>query len=359
MSPTWFPITLMMAGLAFAGCRSMVDYRAADLPPELRSTALPSPRQIDLTAIARHAISQDRIYPGDILEVSLATGLEEQEPQSWPLRVDVDGSVDVPLVGRVPVAGLELVEAERNIREASIDREIYRRPHVAVVMKQRRTIQVRVVGEVETPGVVQVPAAGSDLLSALVAAGGLTEDAGNEIEIRHPNRAPEGLAQNVVGGEVALASFLDSPESPPRVVRLDLAELQRGEAPADLHVEDGSVVMVRKRQQQSVSIIGLVRRPDNYDLPEDESLRLLDALALAGGPTVSVADKVRVIRHPPDKEDPITIAVSVKRAKRLGKENLVLAPGDIVVVEETPVTMMVETIRGFIRFGFTSAIPGL
>jgi hypothetical protein len=58
-------------------------------------------------------------------------------------------------------------------------------------------------------------------------------------------------------------------------------------------------------------------------------------------------------------ENPVVIAVSVKRAKRLGKENLVLAPGDIVVVEETPITMAVETVRGFIRFGFNSAIPGL
>jgi polysaccharide biosynthesis/export protein len=360
MSPKWFPMTLMIAGLALAGCRSMVDYRAAELPAELRGTALPSPRQIDLTAIARHAIDQDLVYPGDVLEVSLATGLEEKEPQSWPLRVAEDGTVDVPLVGRVPVAGVALVEAERRIREASIDREIYRAPHVAVVMKQRRTIQVRVVGEVESPGVVQLPAAGSDLLSALVAAGGLTKDAGNEIELRHPNTGPQTFAGNAPRAGVALASFVDSPESPPRVVRLDLAELRRGEqGPVDLHVEDGSVVMVRKRQQKSISVIGLVRRPDNYDLPEDDTLRLLDALALAGGPTVSVVDKVRVIRHLPDKEDPITIAVSVKRAKRVGKENLVLAPGDIVVVEETPVTMIVETIRGFIRFGFTSAIPGL
>jgi polysaccharide export outer membrane protein len=359
MSSTWLKLTLAIAGICFAGCRSMVDYQAAELPTELRSLSVPSPRQIDLTAIARQAINQDIVYPGDILEVSLATGLEEQEPQRWPLRVSDKGDIDVPLVGRVRVVGHGLIEAERLIREVSIEREIYRQPHVAVVMKQRRTIQVRVVGEVETPGVVQIPAAGSDLLAALVAAGGLTQEAGTEIEIRHPNSGqPLADHHGMVHG-VTLASFVDSPEDPPRIVRLNLADLRRGDEAVDLSVEDGSVIMVRKRQKHSVSVIGLVRRPDNYELPEDEALRLLDALALAGGPTVSVADKVRVIRHPPEMENPVVIAVSVKRAKRLGKENLVLAPGDIVVVEETPITMAVETVRGFIRFGFNSAIPGL
>jgi hypothetical protein len=36
-----------------------------------------------------------------------------------------------------------------------------------------------------------------------------------------------------------------------------------------------------------------------------------------------------------------------------------LAPGDVVSVEETPLTFTVGTIQSFVRFGFSSAIPGL
>jgi polysaccharide export outer membrane protein len=344
--------------LLICGCRSVADFDAAELPAKLRDLAAASPQRIDLSAIASQAIDQNLIYPGDVLEVTLATGLEERAPQTWPVRVSDAGSIQLPLIGQVQVAGIALTDAEQRIREVSIERGIYRQPHVAVLMLRRKTIAVRVVGAVETPGVYHLPAAGSDLLAALVAAGGLSESAGTLIEMRHPN---EPLSTGMTPGPegVALASFAASPEFPPRIVRIDLAQITRGESTADLHIEDGTVVMVMQRENRSVSVIGLVRRPDNYELPSADSLRLLDALALAGGPTVSVADKVRVIRHPPDEEDPVTIAVSIRGAKRRGKENLVLAPGDIVVVEETPTTVVVETIRGFIRFGFTSAIPGL
>jgi polysaccharide export outer membrane protein len=142
-------------------------------------------------------------------------------------------------------------------------------------------------------------------------------------------------------------------------VRLDLATRSERSAQLDLHVEDGSVVMVREKPEHTVSVIGLVRRPNNYPYPVDERLRVLDAVALAGGLSVSVADKTRVIRQVPDREEPLVIEVSIRKAKREGAENLVLAPGDTVVVEETPATFVVETIRGFIRFGFTSAIPGI
>jgi polysaccharide export outer membrane protein len=264
----------------------------------------------------------------------------------------------LPLVGAVEVAGVSLTEAEQRIREVSIERQIYQRPHVSVLMLKRRTIAVRVVGAVKTPGVYNLTAAGSDLLAALVAAGGLSDEAGTLIEIRHPN-APATSASTAGPDGVALASFSPQQDLPPRTARIDLGEVARGQWPSDLHVEDGTVVMVMERENRSVSVIGLVRRPDSYELPADETLTLLDALALAGGPTVSVADKVRVIRHPEGAEDPVTIAVSIRRAKRRGKENLVLAPGDVVVVEETATTVVVDTIRGFIRFGFTSAIPGL
>ena len=53
-------------------------------------------------------------------------------------------------------------------------------------MQQRQKIVVRVVGAVEKPGVYDLPSAGSDLLSAIVAAGGLADNAGTLVELRHP-----------------------------------------------------------------------------------------------------------------------------------------------------------------------------
>ena len=61
-------------------------------------------------------------------------------------------------------------------------------------LANRRTNRISVVGAVEDPGTYELPVAGSDLLSALVAAGGLADNADRTIEIRLPPPAvPTGF----------------------------------------------------------------------------------------------------------------------------------------------------------------------
>ena len=116
--------------------------------------------------------------------------------------------------------------------------------------------------------------------------------------------------------------------------------------------------MVMPKKTRSISVIGLVNKPGIYELPEDGSkLRILDALALAGDRRLSVADRVRVIRQR-DEGSAATIQVSVKKAGKNQDENILIAAGDTVIVDETPLTVTVSTIRGFLRFGFSSALPG-
>jgi polysaccharide export outer membrane protein len=140
-------------------------------------------------------------------------------------------------------------------------------------------------------------------------------------------------------------------------VRIDLQRTEQMD-PSAFQVADGSTVMVMKRAKRYVHVMGLVRKPDQFELPDDQEVRLLDAIAMANGRTLEVADKVRVIRNVPNRTDPVIVEVSVKEAKRDSTANIRLAPGDVVSVEETPTTLVVGTIREFVRFGFTSAIPG-
>ncbi len=146
--------------------------------------------------------------------------------------------------------------------------------------------------------------------------------------------------------------------APPRSVRIDLQQVHQMH-PGSFQVADGSTVMVMKRTKRYVHVIGLVRKPDQFEMPEDQELRLLDAIAKANGRTLEIADKVRVTRIVPNRPEPVVIEASVSEAKRSAGSNIRLAPGDIVSVEETPVTMVVGTIRDFVRFGFTAGIPGL
>jgi polysaccharide export outer membrane protein len=123
------------------------------------------------------------------------------------------------------------------------------------------------------------------------------------------------------------------------------------------YLEDGAVVAVREKPPRTVHVLGKVQRPGHFELPDDHDLRMLDAVALAGGRTLQLADKIRVVRQVPGRSSPVVVKASVREAKRGGDANLRLAPGDVVSVEETPATFAVETLRDLVRFGFSAAVP--
>ena len=102
--------------------------------------------------------------------------------------------------------------------------------------------------------------------------------------------------------------------------------------------------------------MGLVRTPNRYDFPIAEDERVTDAVALAGGTSHSVCDKVYVIRRRATGSDTAVIQVSLREAKRNSQANLRLSPGDAVSVEQTPATVMMEAL-GIVRFGLNGSLP--
>jgi polysaccharide export outer membrane protein len=309
---------------------------------------------VDLSRIASSASNSEVLHSGDVVEVTIATGLEKDEPVSWKLRVADEGTLNVPLVGPVLVGGLQLTTAEQVIHDESIRRGKFVNPNVSVLLVTPRTNRVIVVGAVLKPGTYGIPAGNSNLLAAIVAAEGLTEEASTIVEVRHPS--DPGLL-NTDLDVMRPASF--TAVAAVEGTRNHTIDLAAGvDNPSDVHVEDGTTVMVRPREKQYIFVNGLVRKPDRYELPEGQDLRLLDALALAGGRTLELADKVQVIRQLDETSKPVVIRASVSEAKMDGAANIRLAPGDLVSVDETPLTFVVGTVREFVRFGFTSAIPG-
>jgi polysaccharide export outer membrane protein len=264
--------------------------------------------------------------------------------------------VEVPLVGRVQVGGMELEQAEQTIAAESLGRGIFRTPCITVTMKQPRMNKITVVGAVEEPGVQNVPRMSSTLLAALVAAGGLSKEAGPDVEIRRTK--PSGAGPRGWGGaEGALTSYEQSMGGPAGMTfRVNLATAARERASPYL-LEDGDVVHVLKRNIPPISVIGLVQKPGEFEYPTSRPLYFLDAVALAGGVSSPVADSVVVIRRPTGQTAPVNIAISIQAAKR-GRENIELQPGDTVSVERTAATVVVDTLQTFFRVGFTSSLPG-
>lgn len=345
-------ICILLAGLV-SGCNRGMIYHPGSLPPQFLAPPVSSMNRVDLSRMSQSLGDSELLYPGDLVAITISTGLEKEKPTEWKQRIADDGTVTIPLVGVVPISGLRLPNAEQIIRDESINRGKFINPNVTVLISARRSNSVTVIGEVNKPGTYQLPVSNSSVLAAITAAEGLTKEADTILELQHPLRDPSVAT----GNPNTLASFNRNQPAPPRSLRLDLQQINQMN-PAAFQVGDGTTVMVMKRAKRYVHVIGLVRKPDQIEMPEDQEFHLLEAIAKANGRTLEIADKVRVIRTIPNQADPVVIEVSFSDAKQDPASNMRLAPGDVVSIEETPTTMVVGTLRDFVRFGFTSAIPG-
>jgi len=365
------PGAILLLALCLApGCARNV-IRPGQLPQVYQAPPVTDIQSLDLSRLAGDTVSSELIERGDVLQVTVGSGVANDETISLPLRVTEEGIANVPLVGHIPVAGLELEGCEQAIRAAAIEKAVFRNPQVTVTMKQKRFNRVTVVGAVTKPGVYEISRSSSNLLSALVAAGGLAKEAGNDIEIRRgqPGAGPGAPSPGHSGDRTAdedgragtpahLAGFRPPAAQliPTNNIHVDLAAAAHS-GRSGIKVHDGDVVMVMKQTTQPVHVIGLVAKPGQFQHPTNQQLHVLDAIAMAGGLSSQVADKVYVIRHVPDQPEPVVIQVSIRSAKTSGQENLALAPGDVVSVEQTPATVMVDALKNFVRFGVNAAAP--
>lgn len=106
---------------------------------------------------------------GDVFDVRVFG--EEELSNSY--RVAQDGTIDMPLVGRVEVAGLEPPHVADLIATRLRDGEFLRDPQVSIFVQEYNSKRVSVVGAVARPGTFPVT---SDLtvVEAISMAGGFT-----------------------------------------------------------------------------------------------------------------------------------------------------------------------------------------
>lgn len=108
------------------------------------------------------------IQTGDVLQVRVF----QQDAMSARVKVRGDGKVSLPLINEVIAAGKSpgVLATELQVRL----KDFINNPVVTVSLEESRPVVVSVLGEVVRPGVVTLEA-GSGVLQALAASGGLTD----------------------------------------------------------------------------------------------------------------------------------------------------------------------------------------
>ena len=352
---------LALASLTAIGCHS-AHYSAKNLPRELLASPSAGGHQMQLRGMSLAGGASTSVGPADLLEVTVVTGIAGEKVVPLQTRVSDAGTIDVPHLGSIPVVGLEASDVARRVASVAVQRGVYRQPQVNVSVVEQATYRVTVLGAVGEPGVHEIPRTGCDVLAAIASAGGFGEDAGTVVEVlRHDayGLAASGSAEPIEseaaptgeGSGVQPVSFeapIGSTPGATRTESYDLAEVAAGGG-RRLALRDRDVVVVRPKKKRFVHVSGLVHSPDQFELSDDQDLRVLDAIAMAGGVSNNVADKVVLVRWPEDQAESVVINVSIASAKRDGVQNLILQSGDLVSVEPTVATTVVDTVNTFFR----------
>ncbi len=109
------------------------------------------------------------IAPGDLFEITVFG----EDKLTKEYRVHPDGTIVVPYVERLQVAGLEPQQIEDMIAKKLLEKRILKNPQVTLVVKQYASKKVSVIGAVAKPGVVAWTE-GIKLVDAISQAGGFS-----------------------------------------------------------------------------------------------------------------------------------------------------------------------------------------
>jgi polysaccharide export outer membrane protein len=251
------------------------------------------------------------IGPGDLLEVSVygAPDFDKRE-----VRVDSDGSVTLPLIDKVKVAGLSTPAAEELVAKKLSDGGYFLEPRVSIFTKEYASQGISVLGEVQKPGIY--PLLGErNLLDVISAAGGTTPKAGSTVTITHRS----------------------NPREPEQV---DLSFSSKDAVRNNVVVYPGDTVVVSKAG--IVYVVGDVHLPSGIIIDKSD-LTIVQAIALAQGtnPTASLKNLKLVRTTPAGRQEK---SINLKNILEAKAPDVKLQPDDILYVPSSK--MKIATHRG-------------
>lgn len=179
-----------------------------------------------------------------------------------------------------------------------------------VISVPKANNKVLVFGDVVRAGAYTLPSQGR-LLDVLAEAGGLKSNIGTE-QVVVTRQAPHGE----------------------QVWQVTYGQLMGAQNQYNLELSGGDVIYVPAARRQ-ILVLGMVKNPGAYDLPA--GARLLDAIALAGGPLDRAAlENVGIYRDGVlDESEQVPMGQDKVLFTGDAQENPLLRPGDIIYIPET------------------------
>lgn len=257
---------------------------------------------------AQEASAEYKIGPKDLLEISV---LGVAEINKLVVRVSEEGRITLPLLGEVGVGNLTKFEVEKKLALLAGEK-IVLKPQVTVHILEYVSRRVSVVGAVGKPGPYELLGR-QTVLSLVSEAGGLTQDAGEEIIV---------IRQLPGGDSTALRLSIDG-------------LFVQGDPKLNVALEPGDVINVPVDKPVPIYVFGQVRNPGALQVRRSSLPTLTQAIAQAGGFT-DRANKKRVqIRRKDAAGKDLEFTVNVRNILKGKIKDIPLKVNDTVYVPES------------------------
>ena len=247
------------------------------------------------------------LSPGDLLQVRLF-GVPDFAP---PLRIGVDGAIQLPLIGVVSIAGLTVNNAEDLIARRLMDAGMYKNPQVTIQVTEAVSQFATVSGELHAI----VPLGGDrHLLDVLAQAGSLPITASHIITVLRP-----GVEKPIV---------------------IDLGtDPTRGEA-NNIQILPRDTIIVSR--VGVVYILGAFHTQGIIPLQQTSPLTLMQATALSGGAGFEGDYKdLRIIRTAGLERK--EVKVNIKKVLDGKAPDPILQADDIVFLPSSPIKAAIKS----------------
>ena len=309
-----WPITCLLVA---AGCCTTV---IAQEPQAAGQNANPPAAQTPAPAAAQ--LPPDTIRPNYVLGPNDQIMIREpqaEEINEKPFRIDADGNITLPLLGRIHAAGMTQQELETDLDRRLKD--YIREPQAIVVVTQFRSEPVFFVGAFQKPGIYPLQGRRT-LVEMLTAVGGLQPNASRHIT----------LTRREEYGAIPLPNAVVDPVRKVSTVEISMGSLRENVNPAeDIVLQPYDVISVGTAEL--VYLSGEVARTGGIALGERDSISILQALIQAGGITRDAKkDKVRILRPVLGTNRRYEIDVDVARVFEGKDLDVPLLPNDVVYV---------------------------
>jgi len=305
------------------------------------------------------------IGSADMLKVSVFALEEPGRNSVISCIVAQDGTIRLPWIEDIKVAGLHEKQAEREIRHAYEGRYI-KNPEVSVTVAECRSRPIVLSGAVQRPGVYYLKNSRSSAIEILSEAGGIRADAGDRLYVirsRGEREAPARIAAPDQGSSFRNLLVSEPPDNDPvssglQKLTADLnLLLENGDLSQNIPIVAGDAVVVPTVREQYVYVIGYVQRQGALSFRDGDKLGAVQAVTMAGGFADSAKPDEAFILRESDSGQKI-LPVQLRKIARAEKPPVYMVAGDTLVVPSSTLGKIMEFVKPSVGVGMQySPVP--